>query len=207
MKSRLLLKLISCILVFTFSYSNLLYAADISRMIQNAKAGFDLEDQRRSGGGEPLLPSAPTQFEASNLSAVNQKNNLQDLEGLNFSLTTQNGDILKYVGNKLNQIQTSKGVSLQNISLSQDGKIQNADLKLSDGSIQVLQNGQIIGYQTPDGTQVLYQDNQIQKTIKDSVETIYSYIKDQNNNLTQTILDNPQTKTVYDSQGDRKSVV
>ncbi len=197
------LKIISLALIISFSFSNLLYAADPRDLLNAAKAGFALEDQRRTGGEAPL--NNQSQGYAQGL--VDQKNNLADLEQLNFSLTTQNGDILKYAGDKLAQIQRPDGTILQNIVLAADGKIQNADLKLFDGSIQVFQNGQVIGYETPDGTQVFYANSQIQKTIsKSGVETLYAYTKDANGKVLETILENSQAKTIYDAQGKLKEV-
>ena len=137
MKNRFFLKFISAVLVGTFSFSNLLYAADPKDLFDQAKSAFNIEGQDGT----------------VNQSVIDQKNALQDLESLNFSVTTQNGDVLQYADDKLSQIQRPDGTVLKNITLDAQGAIQNADLKLSDGSLQIFQNGQVIGYETPDGTQ------------------------------------------------------
>src|SRR3989338_2314378 len=106
------LKLISWVLVFSFSTTQLLCAADVRQMLLDAKMAFLEEDLRRSMTSEELLsPQSPQE------SLIDQQNTLQDLEGLNFSLTTQNGDILKYVGDKLSQVKRPDGTLLNNIQL------------------------------------------------------------------------------------------
>lgn len=203
---KVFIKSISLVLVACLGYSQLLFAASSPRdILMQAKAGFDAEDQRRLGSEDPALL---TQSQGINQSVVDQQNDLADLQKMNFSLTTQNGDILKYVGDKLNSVQRQDGTELRNISLDDQGHIANADLKLSDGSIQVFQNGNILAYQTPDGTQVIYENGQIQKTItKDGLETKYSYTKDAAGNILNTILENLNTKTTYDAQGRLKEVL
>ena len=198
------LKPVSLVLVFTFSYTQILWAADVRQMLLNAKASF--EDDTRRGGTMTATDLASAQ--SSQASAVAQQAALQDLQNMNFSLTTKNGDILKYVGDKLNEVQRPDGTTLKNIQVDASGNILNADLKLSDGSIQVFQNGQVLGYQTPDGSQVIYSNGQIQKVIsKDGVETLYSYIKDANGSVTETVLDNSSYQTKYDANGKLKQVV
>ena len=124
-------------------------------MILDAKAAFD-EDTRRPGGMTSAnLISAQTRAQ----SVINQRQGIQDLQGANFSLTTQNGDILEYVGDTLSRVQRPDGTTLNHIQLGADGSITSADLALSDGSIQIFQNGRALAVQTPDGVQVFYNEN------------------------------------------------
>src|SRR3989338_2191668 len=113
------LKPVSLVLVFTFSYTQLLWAADVRQMLLDAKASFDLEDTRRSGMDGETLTSAQAPQEA----VVDQQNALQDLQNMNFSLTTQNGDILNYIGNTLDQVTRPDGTTLNNIQLDANGNI------------------------------------------------------------------------------------
>src|SRR3989338_8199536 len=207
--SRVFQKLISSVLVFTFSYTQLLYAADVRQMLLDAKMAFLEEDQRRAMTSDDLLSSQSTQE-----SMIDQQNVLQSLEGpmdstsltTSFSLTTQNGDILKYVGDRLSQVQRPDGTLLNNIQLGSDGNILNADLRLSDGSIQVFQDGKVLGYKTPDGTDVEYDlttGKILKTTSKDGLlTTTYTYAPSG-----ETILDNVSYKTTYDSQGKLKEVL
>ena len=198
------LKPISLILVFTFSYTQILWAADVRQMLLNAKASFE-DDTRRGGTMSATdLGSAQTSQQA----AVAQQAALQDLQNMNFSLTTKNGDILKYVGDTLSRVTRPDGTQLKIIQVDASGNIVSADLKLSDGSIQIFQNGQVIGYGTPDGSTVVYSGGQIQKvTSKAGVDTLYTYNnKDANGNLIETVLDNPSYTTKYDANNKLKEV-
>ena len=208
MKQKPFLKAIASILALTFSWSQILWAADVRQMILDAKEMFAEEDARKAQGSSA---GVLTSNESKQQAVVEQKQALQDLEerqNPQFSLTTQNGDILDYVGEKLSQVKRPDGTVLKNITTDAAGMIQNADLKLSDGSIQVFQDGKVIGYQTPEGSQVIYRDGQIQKVIaKDGAVTLYSYRLDQNNNIITTTLDSADTTTLYDSQGKLKEII
>ncbi|GEM_PF-2200012 len=197
------LKSIALSLVLSFSYSQLVWAADVRQMILDAKASFD-QDTRRSGSMTSTdLTASQTQAAA----VVDQQQALQDLQSTNFSLTTKNGDILDYVGNTLSHVTRPDGTALRNIQVDANGNILNADLKLSDGSIQIFQNGQVIGYGTPDGSTVVYSAGQIQKvTSKAGVDTLYTYNKDANGYLIETVLDNPSYTTKYDTNNKLKEV-
>ena len=193
---KLFKKVVSALLVFTFSWSQLLYAVDPRELLAQAKASFNTEDQRRGGG---LMDSGGAQAQSLNEAVVDQQNTLQDLQNLNFSLTNQNGDILKYVDDKLSQIKRPDGATLKNIILSEEGKIQSADLRLSDGSIQILNDGKVIAYQTPGGTQVFYENGEIKKIVsKEGVETVYTYNKDPDGNLLEVVLESDQSISKYD---------
>lgn len=198
-------KSIAAALVLSFSYTQLLWAADVRQMLLDAKAAFETQDQRRlpEGASGAQLQTAQLQ----NQSVVDQQQALQDLQGMNFYLTTKNGDILSYVGDKLSQVKRPDGTILSNIQLDAQGNITSADLRLCDGSIQVFQNGQVLGMQTPDGTQVFYQGGRVDHVIsKDGVTTAYSYIKDADGAIIETDLDNPQKTSQYDSNNKLKEV-
>ena len=141
MKHKPFTKAISLLLLFTFGYSQLIYAADVTQMIADAKALFELENQKKAEGG--VSAAQLVQSQSQQQSVIDQQQALQDLQNNNnpvssdsqFSLTTQNGDVLSYVGNKLNEVTRPDGTILNNITTDSLGNIQNANLKLSDGSI------------------------------------------------------------------------
>ena len=198
---KLFIKSVSLLIIAGFSYSQFAWAEDPRQMLLDAKKAFD----EMVGSPRPSTGTSASQLTASQTTAQNvvtQQNALQDLQNLNFNLTTQNGDILTYVGNTLNQAKRPDGTTLINILTDASGNISSADLRLSDGSVQVYQNGQVIGTQTPDGSQVIYSGGQIQKVIsKDGTQTLYSYVKDTGGHVIQTILDSPATQAKYDANG------
>ncbi len=200
---KLCLKSVAVSLILSFSFSQLVWAVDVRQMILDAESSFD-QDTRRSGNLTPTnLTTAQTQAQTT----VDQQQALQDLQNTNFSLTTKNGDVLQYVGNVLNKVQRPDGTLLNNIQVDANGNITNANLKLSDGSIQIFQNGQVIGYGTPDGNTVVYSAGQIQQVIsKTGIVTNYSYIKDSLGNVIETDLDNTSYTTKYDANNKLKEV-
>lgn len=194
----LFLKSIATVLVFTILFSQTAWAIDVRQMLADAYATFDEEDALRPHG---MAASDLQAGQQAQQAAVNQQQAMQDLENLNFSLTTQNGDVLKYIDEKLDSIERPDGTTLKNIVTDAQGNIVEADLKLADGSIQVFQNGQVLGYQTPDGTQIIYENGRVKKTIsKSGEETLYSYVLN-GSAVTETTLDSPSRTTKYDANG------
>ena len=198
-------------LIFTFSYTQILYAADVRQMLLDAKRSFEEEDHRR---GAADLEGAQDSHESlvdeqNTLHALSESNTVSDpTSNTGFSLTTQNGDILKYVGDRLSQVQRPDGTFLNNITLDENGSILDADLRLSDGSIQVFQDGQVLGTTNPDGTQVEYdlETGRVKKTTsREGVVTDYSYTLDVEGNVIETILETDKVKSTYDAQGKVKS--
>src|SRR3989338_5012927 len=86
------MKGVASALIFSFAYSQIAWAVDVRQMILDAKAAFE-EDARRSGG---MTAADLTASETQQQNLVDQQQALQDLQNTNFSLTTKNGDILKY---------------------------------------------------------------------------------------------------------------
>lgn len=199
------LRSVSVALLVSFGSSQIGYAADVRQMLLDAKLSFQEEDTRRGDGlsGDTLqTSSSPEQME------IERQEALQELQAMNFSLTTKNGDILKYVGDTLSEVKRPDGALLKNIQLDAEGNIAAADLKLADGSIQIYQNGRVIGYETPDGSQVIYENGDIQKVIsKDGVETLYTYLRDAQGAVIQTTLESPTHRTIYDASGKLKEVL
>ncbi len=181
-KKSLGFKSITWALILSFSYTQLLWASPRDLQAQ-AKSFFDEEAQRRGMSADELTSQGPNQ------SAVDRQNLLQTLEGPvsartvgdtpnTFSLTTENGDILKYVGNALSQVQRpNDGPLLTNVHLN-NGVIDDATLNFLDGSIQKFADGKINEYTTPDGTKVEYNlvTGKITQTTKDGKITKYNEV-------------------------------
>ena len=197
------MKVVAWVLVFSTFLQSGAWALTPRELLDQAKASFGfMSEDHHQGGGLSAAGLATTQSQAQ--SAVDQQNVLQDLQGMNFSLTTQNGDTLSYVQNTLSQITRPDGTTLNNISQDSSGNITGANLLLSDGTVQVLQGGSILGSQSPDGAQVFYdlQTGKIQRTVSASgEETTYTYSD------TETLLENIHFQTVYDTDQKLKKIV
>jgi YD repeat-containing protein len=170
-------------------------------MILDAKQSFELENEaRRSGLTATELEASQT----SQQSLIQQQQALTDLQGENFSLKTQSGDTLKYVGDSLKAVDRPDGTRMRNILTDAEGNIRDADLQLIDGSVQILRDGKVIGYGLPDGTQAIYDPatGRIQKTISRSgEETLYSYTLNAAGAVTETLADSPSRRSKYDAAG------
>jgi len=193
-------KLTASTLLLTFSYSQLLMAADVRQMLLDAKTFFAEEDAQRPHG---MAASDLQAAQDLQLAQIDQQQMLEDFQNTTFNLTTPNGDVLKYVGDKLSEVNRPDGTKLAKIVTDAAGNIQNADLKLSDGSVQIFEGGKVIGYQMPDGSQVLYDAaGAVSKVIsKAGVESLYTYIKDAAGKVIETIVNNPDYQTKYDANG------
>lgn len=199
------IRTVSLVLVWTFSIQQAAPAADVRQLLLNAKTSFEEDDARRAGG--EISPEALAAAEAQAQSGIDQQEMLQDLEAMNFSLKTQSGDVLKYVGDRLSRVERPDGTILKNITQDTNGDILTADMRLADGSIQIYQNGQVIGYQIPDGRQALYENGQVTKVIdQDGTETLYTYQKDGAGDVVEIVLDSPSTLSKYDPSGILKEV-
>lgn len=191
------------------SVTTLFLGADLTPLIRQAHA-LTCQEKYLQGINDPACTDAPPSGGPNTVSAsgtaspaqmaVDQQNAVQEAESFNFSLKTQDGDILKYANSVLKEVERPDGTILENIALGADGSIQSADLKFLDGSLQVFQNGKVVGYTTPDGTQIQYENDLVKKTIaKDGTETLYSYTKNSAGKVTQTTLESSKAKTIYDA--------
>jgi hypothetical protein len=126
---------------------------------------------------------------------------------LDFTLKTADQSLLTYKADQLAQIQTADGNILKNLRLDSSGKILDAEILLSDGSVQLLQNGEVLTYLTPDGTRVYYSDGRIQKTVKEAAETFYSYELDSDGKVLKTIMDSSASRSVYGADGKLEEIL
>ncbi|MGH7197644.1 MAG: hypothetical protein ACREH5_02750, partial [Candidatus Omnitrophota bacterium] len=178
-KSYHLLKLfnksIALTLVLTFSWWQLVWAIDVRKLLWDQDQSFQEQEMRRGEGiNAQELELAQSRVE----SEIESQESLQELQNQNFSLTTENGILLEQINQDLIAAQSPDGSVLTTIQMDADGNVIVADLQLSDGSIQVYQNGQLIGYVAPDGTQVLYENGEVQKVIfPDGTEAAFSFIQ------------------------------
>lgn len=196
------LRVIAATLVASFSIMDFAWAIDLRTKLQEDQLAWELLSQGRkydSTQSNSALDNT-TQFESMAAGEIASQNDLANLESLNqFTLTTQNDDLIQYIGNTVQKITRPDGTVLTNIELNSDQTIKRADLRLGDGSFQVYENGQVVQYSRPDGTVLRYQNGVlISETSADgSFETLYS-IDDSSGN---TIADNPETTIVFDADG------
>ena len=194
-------KILSAFLAFTLLYLDVIWALDVRQKQIEDKFALQMLGQGRKIG-TPIPNSLNTNFETQNQDVVDHQNDLLDLGTLNFSLTTQNGDILHYIGSRLEEVERQDGSTLTDIELDDAGNILNAQLVLSDGGVQIFQNGVIVAFDLPDGSRVEYEAGRIKKvTSLSGVETSYSYIEDGAGNISEIILENSTQKAFYDPTG------
>jgi len=128
--------------------------------------------------------------------------------GSSFSLTTQNGDLLQYVGGALSGAKLLDGTSVNRIQLDAAGVLKDAVARLSDGSIQVFQNGQVLVNQKPDGSQVFYSNGEVQKIVtKEGITESFTYTKDSQGTIVEIQIESDEFLVAYDNQGRMKSLL
>src|SRR3989338_6888952 len=190
-------KIIALVLAVSFLQTQLVWAwgSRARQLIQNSKAVFQNPDKDRRPGAQDV--SALMKAQAAQESLVEQKN---ALEGMQFSLTTQNGDILSYVGDTLTKGERPDGTELNDLQLDSNGNITDARIALTDGSVQIFDDGKILGYLRPDGTNVAYdvRTGRVNKTTApDGTVSTYRYDLDKKKVIKTTVTTGNTVVTVF----------
>lgn len=219
-------KIIAMTLCFTFLYEQLVFSAGIDYNAPdyrdiNSKidAKLDAEytqskediinqkqflyEQARRGGPE----AAVSEENLESYSVSTQEENASEIQDLQsngqgiLTITTQNGDIIKYVGNNIYSIITKDGISLTDIVIDQDGNLINADFNFADYSLCQIVDGKTGKIITPDGTQYFYTPDSLVEyaILPDGKRIDYAYIKDSDSNIIATEIEDGESKIVYDA--------
>ena len=219
---KLFLKVVSSILASSLLYSQLLFAADPRDILTSAKASFEEEGARlgshplgpaeavaRQNALEELIQNNPSSTANSPAEPLPQRKSIpsSSQNTTQFMLTTPGGDTLNYVNGKLDSIQTKdinkKDVLLTNV-LFDGQKILSANIHYDNGGEnQVYQGGGITRYELPNGDTVFYKPSgDVDRVVpRNAPPTLYTYVRDAQNNLLSIVLENPDYKSVYDKTG------
>ncbi|MFH1189521.1 MAG: hypothetical protein V1682_02380, partial [Candidatus Omnitrophota bacterium] len=138
-------------------------------------------------------------------------------EGAILSVTTESGDVIHYRGGQIESIETkdSSGgkiiiIGIEGMELVDvDNNLLNAEITYTDGTIQLIMNGKVSQMTKPDGAVIEYKDDGLIESIAypDGKITAYSYIKDGQDNIIETILIDSDRESHYDVNSRLKKVI
>jgi antitoxin component YwqK of YwqJK toxin-antitoxin module len=199
-KTSKVFKSLCLILATSIFFLDIAWAIDVrQKLVEDQIAIAALSEGRLSGN--PNLPESNTRFERIAQSTVDNQNDILELQQNIFSLTTDNGDLIEYVGDTINRITRADGTTLTNLSFDVNtGEVVGADLELFDGSVQIFSGGEQLAYRTPDGTILHYKEGKVERSVAiDNTETLYSYTYAEDGALLTTTLENDKLRTIYDA--------
>lgn len=122
-------------------------------------------------------------------------------DGSVLSVTTQSGDIIHYKNGQVDYVEQKDGTILRNIVVDENNNLVSCELTYTDGSTQTVVGGKVSQMVKPDGTIIYYDDNELVSSVlyPDTTLVTWSYIKDGDGNIVETILTDPEKISRYDS--------
>ncbi len=179
------------------------------KLLDDAKKFLELQ----AGAPSPSSEQQQTLI-SQNEAVIDSQTALQDLEAQNsqtasqaapapeMTLKTSAGDLLTLQDGAITGITRADGTILTGLQFDADGKIVDANLRLNDGTIQVIQGGAAIAASLPDGTQIFYNSaGRAEKAILPSgKEIVYTYLLDASGAVTQTTAASSDSVSKYDAQ-------
>ena len=126
-----------------------------------------------------------------------------------LSVTTAAGDVINYKNNAIDSVQKKDGTVLTNIVVDANNNLVGARITYKDGTVQIVANGKVSQVTKPDGTLINYNDDEsIASVVYPAGTTVnWSYTKDNQGNITQTTLTDPQKTAIYGSDNKLQKVV
>ncbi|UCD55693.1 MAG: hypothetical protein JSV93_02590, partial [Candidatus Omnitrophota bacterium] len=125
-----------------------------------------------------------------------------------FSFVTEDGDIIHYADNEIDYIEKKDGTIFWNVVLDENNNLLDADIEYTDGTMQIVRQGKVTKMTLPDGTIYNYNSEELVESIvyPDETSVAYSYLKDEEGNILETILTDSEKITYYDSEERLKKV-
>ncbi|MBU0605359.1 MAG: hypothetical protein KKH77_03630, partial [Candidatus Omnitrophica bacterium] len=116
-----------------------------------------------------------------------------------LSVTTQSGDIIYYLNNKIDRIEQEDGTVLRDLLIDEAGNLLAANIAYSDGSIEVVANGKVVLITKPDGVTFNYNEDKTISSISypDNKTVDFLYIKDTEGAVIETVLKDPEKWSYY----------
>ncbi len=128
---------------------------------------------------------------------------------ITFTFETGAGDTVYYGYENIVRVEKADGTVYDNLVLDGNDDIVSGDITYTDGTVQVIAAGKVSTVTKPGGTIYTYNaDEMIESvTYPDATVVTYSYIKDGNNDVIETIITDPEKSSHYDSNNDLVKVV
>ncbi|MDD5174666.1 MAG: hypothetical protein PHV48_07595, partial [Candidatus Omnitrophica bacterium] len=168
-------------------------SAGLSKSIQNSSSAaesLDLKGPRGDSGSRTAAAPAAAEGESAPVD-----------DGAILSVTTQDGDIIRYKGSIIDSIEKKDGTVLRELTLDEDNNLIGAEITYADGTIQTVANGKVSQAIRPDGTILNYNDDELISSIvyPGGQTADCFYTKDEQGSIIETILTDPEKTSYYDS--------
>ncbi|MFA6321547.1 MAG: hypothetical protein WCY36_06810, partial [Candidatus Omnitrophota bacterium] len=126
-----------------------------------------------------------------------------------MSVTTEEGDEIKYKNSVIYEITKKDGTVLSNIVLDADNNLVAADILYVDGTKEVVADGKVKTITSPEGIVYNYNSDELMESVvyADGSITAYSYIKDDDGNIVEIMLTDLDKTVYYDAAGRLKKVI
>ena len=171
--------------------------SDNAISITEKEEPVNLKGPRGSGGEAAGLPSESGIPETRNLTVDGTSNDAE------FSLTTQNGDVIYYQGNAIVKVVTHDGTIFTSIDLYDDNELRNADVEYADGTAALIREGLIDTVTLPDGTIFRYDSDERIESVdySDGTKAYYEYNSNNKTILTDSLNSEERTYVaIYDAE-------
>ncbi|MFC1589958.1 hypothetical protein ACFL42_00540 [Candidatus Omnitrophota bacterium] len=165
----------------------------------------DLLDRKLSCGEEEedegewhLERKAPSGVQAAAIVPQSSEETIQG-QGAAFSVTTENGDVIHYLGSEITRVECADGTIIEDIELDEEGDIYGALIKYPDTTVIAVEYGRPVCLIAPDGTVVHYDsEGRVEYIVSpDGIVSDYAYEFDGAGNITRTIVTDPDSTCEY----------
>ncbi|MFH0771901.1 MAG: hypothetical protein V1933_04715 [Candidatus Omnitrophota bacterium] len=203
-----LFRFLSLFLAWTLLFQQILFAVDPSpiQTPQDNPTFIPLDKAQESKDRQQELINKLNDY--LNWRAPCASSAAQDDQPAEFRVTTTAGDIITYIGDKIERVQQKDLTVIDRIEFSGEGAISNAVVTYPDGTMLVIEGGAVKGSLSSDGTTTNYgQDGLIESQVaKDGSVSLYSYEFDGTNNPIKTLITSASSIVEYDRNSRLKQV-
>ena len=145
----------------------------------------------RGDAGSAIVMQSPVQAQAISEAGSSGE------DSAIIKVTTETGDIIRYKGGSIDSIERQDGTIITGIEMYENNELKNALLSYPDGSFVRIVDGRIFCRTIRTGTEYYYDGDGVITSSRDGASvTSYSYIKDGQGSVIETILSDTD-KTVY----------
>ncbi|MDP2913713.1 MAG: RHS repeat domain-containing protein, partial [Candidatus Omnitrophota bacterium] len=119
------------------------------------------------------------------------------------SFTTSKGDIVYYQGSAITSIRKKDGTVIGNITLDAGNNLIEADIRYPDSTLQLIREARTASITTPEGSVFSYNAEGLVESVTypDGASAAYSYIKDVDGSVLETIVTDADKYSHYDAEG------
>ncbi|RKY43224.1 MAG: hypothetical protein DRP85_00030 [Candidatus Makaraimicrobium thalassicum] len=195
-----------------FLWNQIVWAGDLSNYTPAGIAGEQYSEQL-----PPTPPGDLATQQTAKGSLISQKQAVEDFQNTQylqtrdeaaFSITTEDGSTVYYSDNKIYRIEMPDGTFINNPVLDNENNITGAHIEYTNGTSLVVRESGIVSITDSEGKKFNYSDDGLVESVEyaDGKVKDYTYVKDENDNIDQTIVSDNEKRSFYDSKGELRKV-